>query len=181
MKIHEFALIIDHHNLEFSDVENIVFEAGFDDALLLQRNGITYIECERQGHTFESVVLNAIRQFDEKNSSLRIKRIEPADLVTSAEIARRLNRTRQSIQQMVSGSRGSGDFPIPIAGVTSLTMLWSWAEVAQWCFENGKLEDKSELEKAEFVRAINDLLSNMKGSRQRSIHDKVQDLLLQEA
>lgn len=54
-----------------------------------------------------------------------------ADLVGAAEIARRLGRSRQSIDQLARGHRGAGTFP-PAEIVESRSRVWRWVEVAEW-------------------------------------------------
>ncbi|MFQ5845167.1 MAG: GTPase RsgA, partial [Planctomycetota bacterium] len=61
-----------------------------------------------------------------------LARVEPDDLVTASEIARRARRSRQSIQQLVEGTRGPGGFPPPVSSLTKRSPIWRWAEVAQW-------------------------------------------------
>lgn len=54
-----------------------------------------------------------------------------ADLVGAAEIARRLGRSRQSIDQLARGQRGAGTFP-PAEIAESRSRVWRWVEVAEW-------------------------------------------------
>lgn len=58
------------------------------------------------------------------------------DLVGVADIARRTGRTRQSVQQLVDGSRGGGDFP-PAIGAPGGSRVWSWASVDAWLRKRG--------------------------------------------
>ena len=158
MKNYEFTLVIEAPAGLSSQLEDGLFEAGCDDALLSFRGGIAYLEFDRQAENLESAVVSAIRQVEQSGLKLKVKRVEPSDLVTSAEIARRLNRSRQSIQQLISGSRGDADFPLPVAGVTAKTMLWSWQEVARWFMDKGKLDDEAVYEHAVVLKQINESL-----------------------
>ena len=158
MKNHEFTLVIETPVGLTSQLEDGLFEAGCDDALLSFRGGIAYLDFDRQSENLETAVLSAIGQVEKSELNLTVKRVEPSDLVTSAEIARRLNRSRQSIQQLVSGIRGDADFPLPVAGVTAKTMLWSWQEVSRWFVEKGKLTEKAVYEYAVVLKQINDSL-----------------------
>jgi hypothetical protein len=53
------------------------------------------------------------------------------DLVDIPEIARRTSRTRQNIQQLVTGLRGSNDFPTPL-GAPGGKRIWDWSSVNEW-------------------------------------------------
>jgi hypothetical protein len=53
------------------------------------------------------------------------------DLVDIPEIARRTSRTRQSIQQLATGVRGSNDFPIPL-GAPGGKRIWDWSSINEW-------------------------------------------------
>ena len=166
MKTFEFTLVLENIDELSDQMEDALFQAGCDDALLSFRNGIAYLEFDRESENLESAIISAIRQVEDAGLSLSIKRVEPSDLVTSAEIARRLNRSKQSIQQLISGSRGSGDFPSPIAGVTAKTMLWSWQEVTAWFIEKGKLVDEYIFENARTLKQLNDSLDARKNEAQ---------------
>ncbi len=158
MKNYEFTLVIKAPGGLSSQLEDGLFEAGCDDALLSFRSGIAYLEFDRKAENLESAVISAIRQVEQSELQLKVKRVEPSDLVTSAEIARRLNRSRQSIQQLISGIRGDADFPLPVAGVTSKTILWSWLEVTKWFKDKGKLDNESVHENAVVLKQINESL-----------------------
>ncbi|MEO5680037.1 MAG: hypothetical protein ABIS47_10250 [Acidimicrobiales bacterium] len=52
-------------------------------------------------------------------------------LLVASEIAQRVGRTRQSVDQLVKGQRGPGDFPSPTAHATR-NPLWRWSQVDAW-------------------------------------------------
>lgn len=162
MNVYEFTLVIERQAGFENGLEDALFEAGCDDATLSFRKGIAYLDFDRESGDRESAIISAIQQVEQTGLNLWVKRVEPSDLVTSAEIARRLDRSRQSIQQLISGSRGEGDFPLPVAGVTTKTMLWSWQEVAGWFLKNGKLQDKTIYENATILKQINESLESRK-------------------
>lgn len=166
MKTYEFTLVLESKIGLTDQMEDAVFEAGCDDATLSFRNGIAYLEFDREAKSLEVASISAIHQIEQTGLPLSVKRVEPSDFVTSAEIARRLKRSKQSIQQLISGNRGDGDFPLPIAGVTSKTMLWSWQEVVQWFLEKNKLTDKSMYENATTLKQLNESLDARKNEAQ---------------
>ena len=177
MKNHEFTLVIEAPAGMTGQLEDGLFKAGCDDALLSFRGGIAYLDFERQAENLESAVVSAIRQVEQGELNLKVKRVEPSDLVTSAEIARRRNQSRQSIQQLISGSRGEADFPLPVAGVTAKTMLWSWQEVSRWFMDKGKLDDDTVYENAVVLKQINESLDMRENELQlKSIHRLIKQL-----
>lgn len=158
MSHHEFTLILESSHHLNEGLEDMLFEAGCDDATLSFRNGIPYLDFDREADTLESAILSAIHQVEQSGEELSVKRVEPSDLVTSAEIARRTGRSRQSVGQLITGTRGEADFPLPVAGVTTKTMLWSWLEVVNWLFEKDKLTDKTIIKSAVTLKLLNDSL-----------------------
>ncbi len=166
MKTHEFILVLQTPQGDYEQLENALFEAGCDDATLSSRNGIVYLNFDREADDLESAVVSAIRQVEQTKLNLVVRRVEPSDLVTSAEIARRLGRSRQSVQQLIAGSRGDGDFPLPVAGVTAKTMLWSWQDIMEWLINKDKLEDKSVYDNAVTLKQLNESLGVRKDDNQ---------------
>ncbi|MFU8862207.1 MAG: hypothetical protein ACNA8K_17510 [Cyclonatronaceae bacterium] len=158
MKTYEFTLVLDSSGGVSDKLEDALFEAGCDDALLSFRNGIAFLDFDREADNLEKAVISAIHQVEQTGLPLSVKRVEPSDFVTSAEMARRLHRSKQSVQQIISGGRGDGSFPLPIAGVTAKTMLWSWQEVVGWFLDKNKLADKSIYENATSLKQLNESL-----------------------
>jgi len=177
MNVHEFTLVIETQAELDDGLEDALFKAECDDATLSFRKGIAYLDFDREAEDLESAVISAIQQVEQTELNLWVKRVEPSDLVTSAEIARRLGRTRQSIQQLISGVRGEGDFPLPVAGVTAKTMLWSWKEVTGWFLKNGKIKDRAVYEKAVTLKQINESLESRKSEMHLKNINRITKLL----
>jgi hypothetical protein len=53
-------------------------------------------------------------------------RVEPDELVTAAEIAQALGRSRESVRLLIFGKRGPGGFPAPASHLRSRGRLWRW-------------------------------------------------------
>jgi hypothetical protein len=102
--------------------------------------------------------VSAVRDVESANIGAKVVRVEPGDLVNASEIARRMECTREYIRLLVQGKRGEGEFPAPHSGITSKTLIWSWAEVVRWLFDHKRIEDESLLRTAETIRDINDAL-----------------------
>jgi transcriptional regulator with XRE-family HTH domain len=151
MKQYEFVIVasgLDHASVA---LENRLVSAGCSDATVsFQRRMIIFDFC-RGAPSFEAAIVSGMR--DVEKSGAIVRGIEPGDLVSLAEIARRSNLTRSAISNYFSGVRSS-DFPTPMTHVTTESPLWSWAEVAQWL--HGKERVGSEMvDAARVIAALN--------------------------
>ena len=149
MAEYEFTLVIDG-DLTDEGVARELFEAGCDDATFGVSDGAGYGEFMREAPSFADAVLSAAHQV-ESVRSLRVRRVEPDDIVTMAEIADRLERTRESVRLLIAGKRGKGGFPAPISHSRDRGRLWRWSDVAEWL----DALDPEEREAAHFVTAAN--------------------------
>ena len=127
---HEFTLILAGPLKIDRQTEDALFEAGCDDALLGSRDGVVFLDFARTADSFSEAVSTAIR--DVRTAGFDVLRVEPDDLVSASEIARRTKRTRQSIRQLSTGVRGPGGFPPPYAQLKSASPLWRWTDIAKW-------------------------------------------------
>jgi len=128
MPDHSFTLILD------GDVEahlDALFEAGCDDATFGYVDGVPYGDFHRVAPTLVDAIASAISAVESVHG-LRVARIEPDDLVTAAEIAERLGRTRESVRLLIAGKRGAGTFPPPVSHLRMRNRLWRWSDVAAW-------------------------------------------------
>jgi hypothetical protein len=157
-KTYNFTLILSGLEQPTKAVENALFESNCGDALLYFRDRIGYLEFDREASNLEDAILSAILDVEKSGINVKPVRIEPSDIVTSAEISRRLDRSRESISQLISGKRGNGDFPLPVAGVTTNTMMWSWAEVSNWFYNHNKIDNYEIVEQAITIRHFNEAL-----------------------
>lgn len=161
MDEHEFTLIIDG-DLEDAAIVDALFEAGCDDATLGTIDGVGYAEFTRESSSFGEAVRTAIEQV-EAIEGLRVVRVEPDDLVTMSEIARRLGRSRESVRLLASGRRGKGDFPPPVSHLRTRNRLWRWSEVAAWAQGN---DSSFDLASATAIAAFNAALTLRETRRQ---------------
>ena len=72
------------------------------------------------------------------------------DLVTAAEVAERLGRSRESVRLLIAGKRGSGRFPAPVSHLRARNRLWRWSDIAAWAGANA-----DELARARLIAALN--------------------------
>jgi len=159
---HEFAVSVHSERGDGDDILTALFEAGVDDALVQADGERMLIEFEREADTFPGAVRSAIQQI-ESVEGCRVARIGQDDLVSLAEIGRRIGKTRESIRLLAAGDRGPGNFPLNAQHITS-QQLWSWAEVSAWLFKNGRLNGQVVAE-SQFLRALNAALEARTATR----------------
>ncbi len=127
---YEFSLILSGVPELTRDVLDAFFEAGCDDALIGIRDGIAFADFCREADSCQEALLSAIR--DVEAAGARVEHVEPDELVTMSEIARRLDITREGVRKRVAGMRGPGNFPPPIGNLTQRSPLWRWSDVVLW-------------------------------------------------
>ncbi|HVS34327.1 MAG TPA: hypothetical protein VMS17_02030 [Gemmataceae bacterium] len=109
---------------------------GCDDALIGQRDGVVYADFCREADSFRVAVISAIRDVESAVAGAHVVHVEPDELVSMSEIARRLQMTREGVRKRVAGTRGPGNFPPPTGGQTGRSPLWRWTDVLRWHQEN---------------------------------------------
>lgn len=120
-------------------LEDALFEAGCDDALIYSRNGAVCLEFERQAEDAQHAVSQAAAQIVAAGFDDLV--LQESGYATLAEIAQRAGLSRAALSQYALGKRGK-DFPRPVY-VTGQSALYSWPETAQWLHQNGKLSPNS--------------------------------------
>jgi hypothetical protein len=154
---HEFVLVLSGAPELGPDLMNRLFEAGCDDATPSLRFGRVYLTFVREAPSIRDAVVSAIRDVTQARIGASVLRVDDCNLVSQADIARRIKRTRQQVGQYVSGTRGPGNFPAPVCDLTEGHPLWMWCEVSYWLWENGIVGDDV-LEASRVVAAINSVL-----------------------
>lgn len=157
-KNYNFTLVISGAHEDTCGLDDAIFEAGCDDAILFFRNGVTYLEFDREATSIKEAITSAIQQVQSTPFSLTIVRIEPDDLVTASEIARRISVSREAIRKLINSHTKSHDFPAPILVLNDRNTLWSWTKVAIWLQSKSKLSDKTIIEDAFYIRSLNNAL-----------------------
>jgi hypothetical protein len=126
--MHTFKIVLDR---EPSDEEyDVLADVGCDDAAFGVENGISVAEFDRESETLIQALSSAIR--DVESVGLKVVRVLDGDLLTLADIADRIGRSRESIRRYAVGTRGSGDFPPPVNPDGGGTAFYRWSEVAPW-------------------------------------------------
>jgi hypothetical protein len=135
MNTHDFTITLQGRPEMDESAMDRLFEAGCDDATLVERHGARRLVFSRKAESFASAVLTAIENIHA--AGLVVAQVDEPNLVTQAEIARRSGRTRQSVSQLIAGRRGPGGFPVPIFCTADDEPLWDWMSVASWLVSNG--------------------------------------------
>lgn len=167
--IHEFSMIVSIPG-EFTDeIADRLYAAGCDDATISMQYGWMVLEFAREKQTLLDALLSAIVDVCRALPEAQVIQIDECDLVTQAEIARRVKRTRQAVQQYIKGIRGPGGFPRPACYLhDDEAPLWRWCEVSGWLAANDFIE-RSQTEDALTIAALNAGLLR----RQQRAQDKV--------
>jgi hypothetical protein len=163
---HEFILILSDVPALTSEVEDALFEAGCDDGTIGMHSGRMAIDFTRSAPTLKDAILSAIQDVQKAKVGARVVRVYNCDLVTQAEIARRISRTRQLVHQYISGTRGPGGFPAPACEITEGVPLWQWCEVAYWLGENDMVTE-GVVRAARDTEMINSILNFL---HQKALH-----------
>jgi hypothetical protein len=156
MNAHEFMLIVEGPDLQNDEVADALFEAGLDDATIGRVGSTQYLDFDREAESFAAAVLSAVTDVESTLPNVRVVHLEPDDLVTMSEIARRVARTRESIRLLVNGDRGPGGFPAPATHFRRRQPMWRWSEVAVWFAERlDAAPASSDPGTADFIAAFN--------------------------
>lgn len=153
----DFTLLLDGVDRITPDVEDALFTAGCDDATISLRFGRVYLTFSRSAVSLKDAIISAIKNVRESGIDATVLRVDQCDLVTQSEIARRIHRSRQLVNQYINGGRGPGGFPAPACNVTEGTPLWYWCEVAFWLWENNIIKEE-DVREAQDLTVINSVL-----------------------
>ena len=154
---HDFTLVLTGIRELTQEVVDAFFEAGCDDATIASRGGRIVVTFSRTASSLKDAILSAIQCVRKANTGADVLRIDYCNLVTQADIARKIGRSRQLVQQYMTGVRGPGGFPPPVCEVSDGSRLWLWCEVASWLCENDMIKEEV-LRDARQVEAINSVL-----------------------
>jgi hypothetical protein len=154
---HEFVLVLSGVNTLDDRVANALLGAGCDDATISLRFGTVYLSFDREASSLQVAILSAIRDVTNAGIGAAVKFVDACNLVTQADIARRIDRSRQMVGQYINGQRGPGNFPGPVCSITKGHPLWMWCEVSYWFFQNG-IVDEEVLQESRVVAGINSVL-----------------------
>jgi predicted DNA-binding transcriptional regulator AlpA len=152
MSSHEFLVIASGLDHEAGDFEDSLYDAGCDDATIAFQKGLILLEFVREAGNFAEALQSAVRNVQASGATVR--RIEPDDLVSLADIARRAEMSRAAVSNYFAGTRGEG-FPVPVAKIGSDNPLWRWSEVSAWLCARDRLSVEAK-EQAQIIAEMNE-------------------------
>lgn len=136
-RVYSFSLVLQGASELTPEIADALYEAGCDDALVGSRDGVLFAEFDREAPSSAKAIISAIRQVESAGVGLIVMRVEPDELVSSAEIADRAGLNRETIRLYAMGRRGPGNFPPPVARLRSRSPLYRWTDVAPWLAHHG--------------------------------------------
>jgi hypothetical protein len=153
----DFTLLLEGISRIDDASEKALFEAGCDDATLSVRSGRVFLTFSRSAPSMKDAILGAVRNVHDAEIGATVLRVDICDLVTQADISRRMGRSRQLVHQYISGARGPGSFPAPACNITDGVHLWYWCEVAYWLWQSDLIKQEV-LREAQELAVINSVL-----------------------
>lgn len=169
---YKFTIVLKNVDENTPDLEDSLYEAGCDDALVNFINGTVYLDFDRKAFSLEDAVISAIKDIETASIPIEVTSVGPENLVTESEIANRLNKKRQTVSLWIRGKRRKS-FPHPVMRIAEKSPLWNWHEVIQWLFDKKIINDIKLVDKAAFFANINSVLEE----RDRKIRKYRQNLL----
>lgn len=157
MAEYDFTLILSGITDFDEDTVDKLVGAGCDDSTISQRYGRVFLTFCRESDSMVHAIVSAINDIKESGISANVMRVDTCNLVTPAEIARRLGRTRQNIDQYIRAKRGPGGFPAPACNLCEGSPLYYWCEVAYWAKCNNLLSERENKE-AQEIATLNTIL-----------------------
>lgn len=127
-----FTLLLEGADPLTEEHLDALFLAGCDDATFGQRGSVYYADFDRPATSFAEAVDSAIARVESAVPGLKVVRVEPDDLVSAADIAERVHRSREGIRLLIDGKRGPGGFPQPALWLGGKRPLWRWSDVEVW-------------------------------------------------
>ena len=158
----EFTLVVAGLDPNDEGIEDRLYEAGCDDALVSVIKATVVLDFTREAKNFAHALASAIS--DVRRAGARVVRVEPDNYVNVSDIAERAGLTRQAVSLLVQGKRGPGNFPAPAVRVSTDSPLWDWHAVARWLLRAKKLRDREAVVQAAVTREANIVLEAAEGS-----------------
>ena len=153
----DFTLLLEGIDTLTPEIEDALFAAGCDDATISVQFGRVYLTFTRSAASLKDAIISAIKNVRTSRANASVLRVDQCNLVTQSEIARRIGRSRQLVNQYISGGRGPGGFPAPACNITDGVPLWYWCEVAFWLWQNDIIKEE-DVREAQDLTVINSVL-----------------------
>src|SRR5208282_2414943 len=112
---HDFALVLSGITELTPEVQDALFEAGCDDATISVRAGRVYLTFSRNSRSLKDAILTAIQDVKSARIGADVLRVDVCNLVTQADIARKIGRSRQLVHSTSPAFEVLETFPLPRA------------------------------------------------------------------
>ncbi len=156
LKAYQFTLVLKDVDANTPNLEDSLYEAGCDDALINSREGVVYLDFNREAISLEEAVMSAIKDVETSTIKAVVANLAPENLVTETEVAKRLHIKRQAVSLWIKGQRrNSIPFPKPIMWLSNKSPFWKWSEVTNWLYRNQLISEKEIVTNALFVEHMN--------------------------
>lgn len=157
-----FEFVLSGFDRPTEEALDALFEAGCDDASLLERGTTPVLQFDRDAESIEDALSSALRDVEQAQVGATVLRVEPDDLVNASDISRRTGKSREMVRRWVEGERVAGGFPPPIA-LLEKRVLWSWFEVSNWLLRRNTVDAHVVFE-ARWLAAFNVFLETQRVS-----------------
>jgi transcriptional regulator with XRE-family HTH domain len=137
------------------DFESRFYDAGCDDAGVGFQKGRIIVDFSRKASSVEDAIASAVANV--RAAGATVEHVEPDPLVNLTDIAERTGLSRAAVSQYAKDKR-LGNFPLPVARVTTTAPLYEWAQVAAWLYHHDRLPKEAVIE-ALAVKAANSLFT----------------------
>jgi len=175
MENYEFSLTLHGVNENTPNIDDLLYEAGCDDALVCYYGQAMYLTFNRDAVDYQTAVITAIKDVESAHPDAKVACVDAGDYVGLSDIAELSDVTRASITQLKDGIRGNGGFPYPIQRLQGKRPLWRWSEVAQWLSTQDKIP-KALAENARITEFMNVALELRNKKKKQQVEMLVEQL-----
>ncbi len=135
---YEFTLVLSDDASLTEELESALYGGKCDDCLISSIAGRIVLTFTRPAGSIKDAIVSAIADFRASAVEADILFVDECNLVTQAEIARKVDKSRQWIHQL----KNTDGFPPPVCEITEGTPLWYWCEVVEWLRANDMVDDE---------------------------------------
>lgn len=137
MTLYEFQFVVNGIDPRDPDHHVKLSVAGADDAMVFSNGSRTTVAFYRDAPGPREALEAAVGAIEEAYPDARICRLD-RDLVSTTDIADRINADRETVRKWVVGERGGGTpFPPPVGVVSRGHRIWEWSAVHRWLADRG--------------------------------------------
>lgn len=136
---YEFNFVVDGIGIEDDETVKIVHDIF--DGVLTRHRGRHFLDVSESGAGAIDAAHRIVVRLRKSLPELRLVRTDP-DLVGVSDIAERVQRSRQNVQQWVNGERRQDNRPFPDPeGIAGRSPVWRWGDVNAWLTQFGEGDD----------------------------------------